>query len=98
MSAYMVVSYRVTNPEGFAPYGPAAIPTLAAHGAEVIVADFATQTIEGAPGDRTIVLKFSTKEAAMAWYNSAEYQAVIHLRTDNSVGTMVLVEGYTPPA
>jgi uncharacterized protein (DUF1330 family) len=97
MSAYVVVSYRVTHPEGFAPYAPAAIPTLMAHGAEVIVADSASHAIEGAPGDRTVILKFASKEAAMAWYNSPEYQAVIKLRTDNSEGTMVLVDGYMPP-
>ena len=98
MSAYIVVSYRVTDTEAFAPYGPAAIPTLTVHGAEVIVADFASQTIEGAPGPTTIVLKFASKEAALAWYHSPEYQAIIHLRTRNSEGTMVLVDGYRPPA
>ncbi len=43
-------------------------------------------------------MKFPSKEAAKAWYNSSEYQAVKHHRTDNSEGDMALVEGFTPPS
>jgi uncharacterized protein (DUF1330 family) len=47
MSAYMVFNFTVTHPDGYAPYGRAARPTLAAHGAEVVVADYSSQSIEG---------------------------------------------------
>jgi uncharacterized protein (DUF1330 family) len=97
MSAYFVVSYRVTNPAGFAAYTPAVIPTLGAHGCEVLVADTMSEVIEGGPGNVTVVLKFSSKDAAKAWYNSPEYQAIKHYRTDNSEGTMVLVDHWAPP-
>ena len=36
--------------------------------------------------------------AAMAWYNSPEYQAIKHLRTDNSEGTAVVVDQWVAPA
>jgi uncharacterized protein (DUF1330 family) len=97
MTAYFVVSYRVTNPAGFAAYTPAVIPTLIAHSCEILVADSASQVIEGTPGNVTVVLKFVSKEAATAWYDSPEYQAIKHLRTDNSEGTAVLVEAWVPP-
>jgi uncharacterized protein (DUF1330 family) len=41
-------------------------------------------------------LKFASKAAAMAWYDSPEYQAIKHLRTDHSEGDMVLVDQWTP--
>jgi uncharacterized protein (DUF1330 family) len=98
MPAYFIASYRITDPAGYEPYVPAVIPTLMAAGCEVLVADYATQAIEGAPPEVTVVLKFASKAAATAWYESPEYQAVKHLRTDHSEGTAALVDQWTPPA
>ena len=47
MAAYIVANYRVTNPESFKAYAPAVLPTLLAHGAEVLVADVESEAIEG---------------------------------------------------
>ena len=93
MSAIIVASYRVTNPEGFQDYPPAAQATLAAHGAEVIAVDLESEGLEGDTYPCTVVLKFESKEAAKAWYNSPEYKEAAPLRHDNSEGTMVLING-----
>ena len=98
MSAYVVAQYRVTNPEAFQQYPPAVIPTILAHGGEVLAADFTAQVIEGQPQPVTVVLRFPTKEAAQTWYQSAEYQAIKHLRLDNSeAGTVVIAEEFVMP-
>lgn len=97
MSAYFVANYRVTNPAGYEAYVPAVIPILQAAGCEVLAADYASQAIEGAPGGVTVILKFASKEAGLAWYNSPEYQAIKHLRTDHSEGTAVIAEEWVPP-
>ena len=97
MSAYFIASYRITDSEGYEFYVPAAIPTLLAHGCEVLAADYASQAIEGEPNAVTVILKFASKAAAMTWYDSPEYQAIKHLRTDHSEGTAVLVEQWSPP-
>jgi uncharacterized protein (DUF1330 family) len=39
------------------------------------------------------VLRFATKAAAKAWYESPDYQAIMHLRTDNTEGIAVIAEG-----
>lgn len=93
MSAYVVANYQVTNPEGFESYAPAAQQTLAAAGAEVVAVDLNSEVIEGDLYPVTVILKFESKEAMKAWYNSEEYQAVIGLRTDNAEGSMVLLDG-----
>ncbi len=98
MAAYFMASYRITDPTGYEPYVPAVIPTLMAHECEVLAADYASQAIEGEPNAVTVILKFASKAAAMAWYNSPEYQAVKHHRLDNSEGTAVLLDQWTPPA
>jgi uncharacterized protein (DUF1330 family) len=95
MTAYLIATYRITDPEGYEPYVPAVAPQLTASGCEILVADYASQPVEGGPGDVTVVLKFASKAAAMAWYDSPEYQAIKHLRTDHSEGDMVLVDQWT---
>ena len=92
MTAYFIASYRITDPAGYGSYVPAVMPTLLAADCEVLAADYASQAIEGSPGEVTVILKFASKDAALAWYNSPEYQAIKHLRTDHSEGTAVLVE------
>ena len=97
MSAYLVFNYAITNPDGYQAYPPAAMPTLGAHRAEVVVADYQSEGKEGAPGHVTVVLRFDTKEAACAWYESEEYQAIKHHRTSNSEGVAVLCDGFVMP-
>ncbi len=93
MSAYLVANYRITNPDGYAAYPPAVAPTLEPFGGELVIADFDSEAIEGQPSPVTIVVKFPSKEAAKAWYQSDEYQAVVNLRTDNTEGFVVFVDG-----
>jgi uncharacterized protein (DUF1330 family) len=97
MSAYLIANYKITNPEAYEKYPPAVIGTLAAHDVEVVVADYESDAVEGEPGHVTIVLKFASKEAIKAWYDSSEYQEIIRFRTDNSEGSAVFAEGFVPP-
>lgn len=98
MAAYIIATYDVTDPAGFSAYGPAVGPTFAGHEMEVLVLDSDTTSVEGETPKTTVVLKFPSQEAARAWYDSPEYSAIKHLRTDNSEGRMVLAEGFAPPS
>ena len=98
MPGYLIANYKLTNPEGYEGYVPAVLPTLEAHAAEVLVADYESEAVEGSPYNVTIVLKFPTKEAARAWYHSPEYQRIISLRTDNTEGFVVFADHFTAPA
>ena len=42
-------------------------------------------------------MRFESKEAANAWYESESYQAIKHLRTDSTEGSVVLCEGFIMP-
>ncbi|MDG2091602.1 MAG: DUF1330 domain-containing protein [Gammaproteobacteria bacterium] len=98
MAAYLIANYTITNPEVYQTYPPAVGPTLAAFGGEVLAADSESEVMEGTPGHMSVVLKFPSKEDARAWYNSPEYQAVIHLRTDNTEGFLLFANEFTPPS
>ena len=97
MSAYLVYNYTVTNPEQYQAYPPAAMPTLAGHDVEVLVVDYESEAKEGSPAPVTVVLRFESKEAALAWYESPQYQAIVRHRTDNSDGVVILCAGFVMP-
>jgi uncharacterized protein (DUF1330 family) len=97
MSAYMVFNYAVTNQEGYNQYLPAAMPTLGPGVAEVLVADYESESVEGSPRKLTVVLRFESKDAARKWYESEAYQAAKPLRTFNTEGVALLCEGFLMP-
>ena len=93
MSAYLVANFELTKPEGYKAYVPAVIPTLQAHGADILVADYESEPLEGNLGSITVVIRFESKEALHNWYRSPEYQKIIGLRTDNSTGVAAVLDG-----
>jgi uncharacterized protein (DUF1330 family) len=49
--------------------------------------------VEGtSPGD-VIVIEFPDRARADAWYASPNYQRILPLRAENSVGTVLLIDG-----
>jgi len=95
MSVYFVVNDSVKDMALLGEYYAGAGPTMATSTGKALVVEHAAETIEGNPrGSRVIVIEFPDREAAMAWYNSPEYQAVIgkrHAATED--GFMLLVNG-----
>jgi uncharacterized protein (DUF1330 family) len=98
VSAYLVFNYSITNPQGYEAYPAAAFPSIVSSGAEVLVADYESEAKEGSPGKVTVVLRFESKDAARAWYESDAYDSIKHLRTENADGQMVMCDGFTMPS
>lgn len=93
MAGYFVANYTITNRAEYQEYLKAVGPVMEAHSTESIVVDRDSELVEGSPGQVTVVLRFATKAAARAWYESPEYRAMRHLRTDNTKGIAVIAEG-----
>jgi uncharacterized protein (DUF1330 family) len=92
MSGYLITTYIITNPEAYKAYTSAVGPTIDAHGGQILVAGPDSEVVEGNPDPITVVIKFPSKEAIRGWYDSPEYQAILHLRLDNTEGSMVFAE------
>ena len=91
MAAYFIAQYVVNDPDLYREYQGGAGPSIQAHGAELVAFDVAAETIEGtAPGPQTGRRKFESTEAAKAWYESDEYQAVVGKRYAATEGFAVL--------
>ena len=98
MSAYLVFNYAITDAEGYSAYPGAAFGTMSGHDLEILVADYSSEPKEGEPGEVTVVMRFPSKDAAMAWYESDGYEAVKAHRTNNSRGVTVLCDGFVMPS
>ena len=51
------------------------------------------EVIEGSWADWTVIIAFPDLERAHAWYDSPAYQEILPLRTENSEGATIIVEG-----
>jgi uncharacterized protein (DUF1330 family) len=56
------------------------------HGAEV-------EVLEGSWPGHLIISEFPDRERARAWYESSAYQEILPLRTNNSEGDVIFVDG-----
>ena len=98
MAGYLIANYNITNPEGYQSYIAVVGPTIVAHGGEILLAGDGSEAVEGNPGTITVVLTFPSREALRGWYDSPEYQEIIHRRTDNTDGFVVFAETFVMPS
>lgn len=52
-----------------------------------------SEVVEGEFPGYLIIIAFPNMEKARAWYHSDIYQDIVSLRTNNSEGSVILVEG-----
>lgn len=99
MSAYIIVSYDIVDPEGYEGYVPGVVPLLEKHGAEILVAEFDATPLEGNKRSVYVVLRFDSEEAALGWYRDPAYEPVRKIRlTSCDNNNMVLARQFAPPS
>ena len=81
MTAYVVVRLTITDQDAWGAYVAKAEPSLEASGGEFVFRGPVSDELEGSSDHPlSAVLKFADREAALAWYNLAEYQEAVSLR------------------
>ena len=100
MSVYLIASYDIVDPKGYESYVPGVLPLLQKHGAEILVADYAAEALEGRAQGVNVVLKFESEEAARNWYNDPAYGPVKQIRLNSTKdGSIVMAKEFKmPPA
>ena len=94
MSAYVLSSIKVNNPDNYKEYVTKVKSIVEKFGGEYLVRGWEMTVIEGEWNNtRSIVIKFQSKEKAMEWYNSDEYKPIRQIRHDNAVSNSIIVEG-----
>jgi uncharacterized protein (DUF1330 family) len=91
---YILSNVTITDPQQYEEYKKLSTKAFQAHGVTPMVRGGKVEVIEGdwAP-ERTVIMEFPSKEAALAWYNSPEYQAAKKARQGAAIMRMVLIEG-----
>ena len=91
---YVIAQINVTDPEAYPTYVAMVGPIVAKFGGEFLVRGGRSESHEGtSPGDRTVVIRFPSYEAAYAWYHSDDYAAAKRLRMAASTSVQTIVEG-----
>ena len=94
---YWIGRVDVHNDEGYKPYAAANLAIFKKFGARYVVRGGKYDGVEGQSRSRNVVIEFPDYAAALACYNSPEYQANLKIRQANAVTDLLIVEGYDGP-
>lgn len=97
--AYMIANFVVDDAEEYRKYEKGFFPILKRHGGEFFTYDDRSDTLEGdsPPPGRVVIFRFPSEEAARAWYDDPDYQAISeHRRAGTSMRFLTLVHGLPP--
>lgn len=98
MPAYIIVLVDITDRERYADYMKVTPSVVAEFGGRFIARGGKTETLEGPPESRRVVLiEFPSYELAHAFYQSHEYQRAKAIRNGAAHATFLLVDGHPPP-
>ncbi len=92
MGALWIAHVTVTDAEAYGKYAELAGPAIAKHGGTFIARGGRYVQLEGQERPRNVVAKFPSVEAAVACYNSSEYQQALNHARDASERELMVVE------
>jgi uncharacterized protein (DUF1330 family) len=69
---------------------------LLPYGGKWLVLDAQVHPLEGEWPGSLVLMEFPEMETAQKWYNSPEYQKILHLRTDNAISDLMLADQVGP--
>jgi uncharacterized protein (DUF1330 family) len=87
---------EISNQEQYSAYGARTPATIAKYGGRYLVRGGKTETLEGEPPKRIVVIAFDTPDGASRWYASPEYSAIRPIRQGATKARLFAVEGVTP--
>lgn len=94
---YWIGRVDVTNPDAYQNYVRANAAAFAKFGARFLVRGGAFKAVEGAARARNVVIEFPSYEAALACWDSPEYQAAKAERDGHAAAEILVIEGYDGP-
>jgi uncharacterized protein (DUF1330 family) len=95
MPAYVIYQGNVTDPEQYEKYKPLSGASIHDAGGRLIVRGGEVEVLEGTgPPNRTVVIEFPTRKAAVDWYNSESYLVARKVREGAAIANMYVIDGY----
>ena len=94
MKGYWIGRVDVSNPDAYQNYVKANAAAFSKYGARFLVRGGQYRVAEGEARARNVVIEFPSYEAALACYNSPEYQHAVALRKPHAEADIIVIEGY----
>jgi uncharacterized protein (DUF1330 family) len=99
MTTYLINHLRIPNGvpnEEALVYLENVEATFLPYGGKWLVLDAQVQPMEGEWPGSVVLMEFPDMETAQKWYNSPEYQKILHLRTGNAISDLILADQVGP--
>ncbi len=94
MTVYAMARIRVTDPEDYMTYASQTVALAEKAGGKFLVKGGDYQMVEGDdPGIRQVLVEFPTRQMALDWYHSPEYQAILPIALRASERELFIVDG-----
>ena len=92
--AYVVNQVVVHDAVRYSEYAARGRDAVVQYGGEILAAGGLVETLEGEPiPPRVVIIEFPSRDAALAYYHSPEYQAAKEIRGDAATVRFALVDG-----
>ena len=94
MKAYWIAIYKdLDNLENLKKYAEKATTAIKKYNGKILVRGGKTETVEGIPSPRTIIIEFPSVDIALKCYNSEDYQSAKKIAEGNFNRHIQIVEG-----
>lgn len=91
---YVIAQITVHDKDSYAEYIKQVLPTIEVFGGKFLVRGGQSESFEGTPpGDRNVIIRFPSYQAAQDWYHSDEYAPAKKMRMGASSSVQTIVEG-----
>ena len=93
MSVYFVAQITIHDRAGYSKYEAGFMPVFEKYNGRLLAVDEAPEVLEGAWNcTRTVLIEFPTREDALAWAGSADYQAIAKHRWAASTANIAMIK------
>jgi uncharacterized protein (DUF1330 family) len=93
MRSIIVNELTVTDPVKYKTYQDQVPATLALFGGQYVSRGAPEPVLGDAPSPRVVVLEFPSRERALAWFHSPEFQRILAIRNEASTSRVYFLEG-----
>lgn len=93
MPAYWIGHIHITDAEEYGKYAQLAGPAIEKHGGRFLARGGKHMTLEGEDFARNVVVEFASLDAAVACYNSPDYQEALAFAKRGATRNLCIVEG-----
>jgi len=94
MSVYLVAQLKIHDRDRYAQYGAGFMEIFSKYRGRLLSVEESAEAVEGEwDYSRTVLMEFPSRDEAMTWYESDEYQALAQHRFAAADANIVLING-----